>query len=67
MRTETLRKLLSIGELTRCEMVKIMGGHEYEVADSLMELRGAGHVKIVRDGRQQQFYRITDEANAFKQ
>jgi len=63
-RTNALRKLLAIGELCRQEIERIMGGEQSEVACALSDLRASGELVYVRDGRQQTFYRLTDDARA---
>lgn len=63
-RTSALRKLLAIGELCRQEIERIMGGEQSEVAGALSDLRASGELVYVRDGRQQTFYRLTDDARA---
>lgn len=63
-RTNALRKLLAIGELCRQEIERIMGGEQSEVAGALSDLRASGELVYVRDGRQQTFYRLTDDARA---
>lgn len=63
-RAEALRKLLAIGELCRQEIESVMGGDQSEVADAICQLRLNDELMYVRDGRQQTFYRLTDEARA---
>lgn len=63
-RAEALRKLLAIGELCRQEIERIMGGEQSEIAGALSDLRASGELVHVRDGRQQTFYRLTDDARA---
>lgn len=63
-RAEALRKLLAIGELCRLEIENVMGGESSEVAGAISALRASGEIVYVRDGRQQTFYRLTDEARA---
>lgn len=63
-RTNALRKLLAIGELCRQEIERVMGGEQSEVAGALSDLRASGELVYVRDGRQQTFYRLTDDARA---
>lgn len=63
-RTEALRKLLAIGELNRHELERIMGGDKLQIDDSLAELHTAGDLLYVKDGRQQVYFRLTDEARA---
>jgi hypothetical protein len=63
-RSEALRKLLAIGEMCRQEIETAMGGDSAEVARAISTLRARGELLYVRDGRQQTFYRLTDEARA---
>lgn len=63
-RAEALRKLLAIGELCRQEIEAVMGGSRAEVACAMQTLRVSGELLHVRDGRQQIFYRLTDQAQA---
>ena len=63
-RAEALRKLLAIGALCRQEIENVMGGEPAEVAGAISTLRARGEIVYVRDGRQQTFYRLTDEARA---
>lgn len=63
-RTEALRKLLALGSLYRDEIFTAMGGEPAEVAGAISTLRARGELVYVRDGRQQTFYRLTDEARA---
>lgn len=63
-RTEALRKLLALGELCRQELEKTMGGDHQQIGDALAELHTAGDLLYVKDGRQQVYFRLTDEARA---
>lgn len=63
-RTEALRKLLAIGELNRPEIERIMGGDRIQTVNALAELHTAGDLLYVKDGRQQVYFRLTDEARA---
>ena len=63
-RAEALRKLLAIGELRLPEIEVVMGGSRAELAAAMQTLRAGGELLYVRDGRQQTFYRLTDQARA---
>ncbi|GAB2531278.1 hypothetical protein [Simplicispira piscis] len=63
-RAEALRKLLAIGALCRQEIENVMGGEPAEVAGAISTLRASGEIIYVRDGRQQTFYRLTDDSRA---
>lgn len=67
-RTEALRKLLSLGELCRQEIETIMGGDRTATIGALAELHQSGDVLYIKDGRQQTFFKLTNEAreSAFK-
>ena len=63
-RTDTLRKLLAIGEMCLSEIELAMGGSRAEVAGAIQALRSDGELVYVRDGRQQTYYRLTDQSRA---
>lgn len=63
-RTEALRKLLAVGEMCRQEIEVVMGGESMDVANAISALRASGEIVYVRDGRQQTFYRLTDQSRA---
>lgn len=63
-RTKALRKLLALGELNRPEIERIMGGDRLQTINALAELHMAGDLLYVKDGRQQVYFRLTDEARA---
>lgn len=63
-RTESIRKLLALGDLYRPDLEIIMGGDKLQIDDALAELHTAGDLLYVKDGRQQVYFRLTDEARA---
>lgn len=63
-RAEALRKLLAIGELCLAEIEVVMGGSRAEVAGAIHALRSGGELVYVRDGRQQIYYRLTEQSRA---
>lgn len=63
-RVDALRKLLAVGELCLTEIELAMGGDRAEMAGALQALRASGELVYVRDGRQQTYYRLTNEARA---
>lgn len=63
-RAETLRKLLALGDLCRQEVEQIMGGDRIQTINALADLHNAGDLLYVKNGRQQTYFRLTDEARA---
>lgn len=64
-RTQTLRKLLAVGELRRHDMDHIMGGEPIDITNAFTELNQAGEIVRYRPAKDvDTFYRLTDVARA---
>lgn len=63
-RTDTLRKLLAIGELHRSQIDIAMGGDKTEITHALAELMRNGEVRMVPLAAGVQLCQLTDAARA---
>lgn len=64
-RTNTLRKLLAVGELRRHDIEKIMGGDPVTIANAFSELHQAGEIVRYRPAKDiDTFYRLKDAGRA---